>query len=131
MKYLLDTHTIIWYSENNPKISENIKKLISDSKNQIFISIASIWEMAIKLKINKLNLELPIEEFTEELRIRNFTFLPINIEHIVQTTKLDLNHKDPFDRIIISQAIIENMDLISRDDKFDNFLIDININRLW
>jgi PIN domain nuclease of toxin-antitoxin system len=131
MNLLLDTHTIIWFCANSINLSESSKNLISNAKNNIHVSIVSLWEMAIKLKINKLNLDISLESFVQELKLRRFIFLPIKIEHILNVSKLDLYHKDPFDRLLISQAIVENMDIISKDEQFDDYLVDKSILRIW
>lgn len=127
MNLLLDTHAVIWFSENNKNLSEVAYKYISDVSNDCYISIASIWEMAIKLKIDKLHLEISLKEFVAELERRNFLFLPIEVNHILYLSHLDLHHKDPFDRLLISQSIKENMHLISRDSVFDDY----NVKRIW
>ena len=127
MNYLLDTHSIIWFSEDNPKLSEKAYNIIKDSNNTLYLSYASIWEMAIKLKIGKLYLEIPLIDYVEEIKKRNIILLPINLDHIVQTSELELIHNDPFDRLIIAQSIIEDFQLISRDSIFDKY----GIQRVW
>jgi PIN domain nuclease of toxin-antitoxin system len=127
MDFLLDTHTIIWFSQNNEKLSKFARELISDINNNCFISIASIWEMAIKLKLKKLSIDLSLNEFVNELSFRDFKFLDLKLEHVINVSDLDLFHKDPFDRIIISQSIIENIPIISIDQQFDKY----PIKRIW
>jgi PIN domain nuclease of toxin-antitoxin system len=127
MELLLDTHTVIWFSENNGNLSDKAKYLISDTTNNCFVSIVSIWEMAIKIRINKLKLEINLTDFVDELKQRGFVFLPINIAHTILVSELDLHHNDPFDRLLISQSIIEKKQIISRDNIFDNY----GIERIW
>ena len=131
MKYLIDTHTFLWFSEGTADISSTAKQLIIDKNNEIFISIASLWEISIKTALNKLTIagiyELIIEDVTEN----DMEILPINFAHTVIQNKLPFHHRDPFDRIIISQAIAENMDIISKDVLFDAYLTDKTIKRIW
>lgn len=131
MKYLIDTHTFLWFTEGCSDLSYTALELIMDKNNEIFISIASLWEISIKTAIGKLAIagsyELVIEDVTEN----DMQILPINFAHTVIQNKLPLYHRDPFDRIIISQALVENMDLISKDSIFDNYLLDKEIKRIW
>jgi PIN domain nuclease of toxin-antitoxin system len=127
MDFLLDTHTIIWFSQNNEKLSKFAKEIISDINNNCFVSIASIWEMAIKLKLKKLSIDLNLSEFVDELANRDFKFLDLKLEHVINVSELDLFHNDPFDRILISQSIIENIPIISIDQQFDKY----PIRRIW
>ncbi len=127
MNYLLDTHSIIWFSGDNPKLSEKANNIIRNSNNTLYLSLASIWEMAIKLKIGKLFLEIPLIDYVEEIQKRSIILLPINLDHIVHTNELKLIHNDPFDRLIIAQSIIEDIQLISRDSVFDKY----GIQRVW
>jgi PIN domain nuclease of toxin-antitoxin system len=127
MNYLLDTHSIIWFSGDSPKLSEKAYNIIRNSNNTLYLSLASIWEMAIKLKIGKLYLEIPLIDYVEEIQKRSIILLPINLDHIVQTNELELIHNDPFDRLIIAQSIIEDIQLISRDSVFDKY----GIQRVW
>jgi len=127
MKYILDTQTIIWFSEGNKKISELCNKIITDINNICYISVASVWEMAVKIKINKLSLNISLNEFIEELQKQHFSFLKINFRHAASISELELHHRDPFDRIIIAQAKVENIPIISNDKKFDAY----PITRIW
>ncbi len=122
MKLLLDTHTLIWWLANNPTLSQAAKKAISNPDNLVFISAASAWEMAIKKSLGKLDapddLEIQIDN-------HNFQPLPIKIAHGLAVEKLPHHHNDPFDRIIIAQAICESMTVITRDKKFSSYNISI------
>ncbi len=131
MKYLIDTHIFIWFVENLPNLSQSIKNLIEDENNEIFISIASLWEISIKTSINKLQLNRKYEEILDVLRDNSIEILPINFSHTVENNKLPFHHRDPFDRIIVSQAIVENLDFISADEIFDDYLKDKSIKRIW
>jgi PIN domain nuclease of toxin-antitoxin system len=94
MKFLLDTHTFIWYVTNNSKLSSTARELINDGNNEVLLSIASIWEMAIKQSIGKLNFDLPFELFiTRQLAVNNFRSLNIEIDHLNVVANLPLHHR--------------------------------------
>lgn len=118
MNYLLDTHTFLWFLEGNNNLSEKARISIENTENIKFISIASIWEVAIKLNLGKLKLDIKLEELKEEILKNNFEILPLDFEHIIELSNLEEIHKDPFDRLIISQAISEKLTIISKDSNF-------------
>jgi PIN domain nuclease of toxin-antitoxin system len=128
MSYLLDTHTFLWFLEGNKNLSSNARIIIENPNNTIFVSIASIWEIAIKTSLNKLKLSVNLEEVKTEIVKNNFEILPLDFEHIIELTNLEQIHKDPFDRIIISQAISEKYTIISKDSNFGFYK---NVNILW
>ena len=128
MNYLLDTHTFLWFLEGNNSLSSKARIIIEDADNTIYVSIASIWEIAIKISISKLKLSVNLEEVKTEIVKNNFEILPLDFEHIIDLTNLEQIHKDPFDRIIISQAISEKCTIISKDSNFDFYK---NVNVLW
>jgi PIN domain nuclease of toxin-antitoxin system len=130
MMLLLDTHTFIWYVTDNSRLSNQAVEVINDENNQIFVSIASLWEIAIKQRIGKLTLNelLPFEIFiTQQLNLNDFRLLDIKISHIAVISSLPLHHRDPFDRLLIAQSIVENIPLLSADGIFDAY----PIQRLW
>jgi len=112
MNLLLDTHVLIWALENNPILSNAAKEAIQDGTNMVFVSAASAWEMSIKKAIGKL--EVP-DNLQQELAQHRFTMLDINFEHAQLAGKLPNIHKDPFDRMLIAQAKIEKLTLITKD----------------
>lgn len=122
MKFLLDTHTLIWWLANDVTLSQTAKTVIANPDNLIFVSAASAWEIAIKKQIGKLNIPDDLETQIEK---QDFQPLPITISHAAYIEKLPLHHKDPFDRIIIAQAICEKMKIITRDKKFDAYQVDV------
>lgn len=122
MKFLLDTHTLIWWLANDVTLSQAAKTVIANPDNLIFVSAASVWEIAIKKQIGKLNVPDDLEAQIEQ---KDFQALPIDISHAAYIEKLPLHHKDPFDRIIIAQAICEKMKIITRDRKFDAYQVDV------
>lgn len=118
MKYILDTHLFIWWSENNPRLNKETKALISDPKNDIYVSIASAWEMGIKLSLKKLRLKTPLSKLFSQSRI---DILPIKMEHITSLQGLPLIHKDPFDRMLIAQAKSEKLTLLTNDPQVKQY----------
>jgi PIN domain nuclease of toxin-antitoxin system len=131
MKYLIDTHTFLWFNEGSQELSSNAQKIIEDIENEIFISIASLWEISIKTALGKLTIAGEYDTVIDDVIDNQMEVLSINFAHTLTQNKLPFYHKDPFDRIIVSQAIVENMDLISKDDGFDQYLIDAKIKRCW
>ncbi|MGI8544149.1 MAG: type II toxin-antitoxin system VapC family toxin [Aridibacter sp.] len=128
MKLLLDTHTLLWFIAGDSNLSAAARSLIEDAGNEKFVSAASLWEIAIKISIGKMSLTTTFDAlFPHQFDINGFEILPIEIKHISQVISLPFHHRDPFDRIIIAQAIEENMTLVSIDAVFDNY----PITRLW
>jgi len=130
MQYLLDTHALLWFIEGNSKLSQSARNLIFDQENEIFVSIASLWEIAIKLskekpETDRLTFSKPFETLHQYIEINRFRYLSINLKHLYQVKNLPHYHGDPFDRLLIAQAISENMTLISIDDKFKAYPVDI------
>src|SRR5690606_27393323 len=127
MRYLLDTHSLIWFLEDNPKLSTLAKSEIKNLQNQCFISIVSLWEIALKTGIDKLDLDIPFSKFKKEIQENSFEILPIEFEHLQELLHLDFPHKDPFDRMIIAQSISEKMTIITKDENFDKYKVKL----LW
>ena len=127
MRILVDTQAFIWFVEDDNQLPEKIKIELEDIDNSIVISIASLWEMTIKLSLGKLNLGCLIEEMIDKVYQNGFEILPILPDHIIKLSKLDYFHRDPFDRIIISQGLSENMVIVSSDKVFDEY----SIKRKW
>lgn len=128
MRLLLDTHAFIWYTLNDEKLSNSAKILINNGNNQIFLSMASFWEMGIKHSIGKLRFKVPFDQFMEQqIYLNNFAILNIETTHIAIIASLPLHHRDPFDRLLIAQAMSEQIPIISIDLAFDAY----PIQRLW
>ena len=128
MKLLLDTHTFLWFALNDPLLSERALKLITNPANDVFVSPASYWELAIKIGIGKYSLQQPVDTFFEDQLSENqFEILPIEPQHVAPLTTLPLHHRDPFDRLIIAQAMIENIPIVSADSAFDSY----PVTRIW
>jgi PIN domain nuclease of toxin-antitoxin system len=116
MRLLIDTHILIWFLEGNSSLTSSRQQLIIDSESQVFISIASLWEIAIKVSLGKLTLSLSMAEIIEYLHEEDFKIIPITPEHIVEIVTLPFHHRDPFDRMLAAQSKVENLPLIT-DDK--------------
>lgn len=128
MKILLDTHTFLWFVDDNPRLSEPARVLIESDEVQPFISMASLWEMAIKISLGKLQLKEPYEKFIpHQLAMNGIGVLNLSIEHTAAVSRLPFHHRDPFDRLIAVQASIEKMSLVSADSMFDAY----EIKRVW
>jgi PIN domain nuclease of toxin-antitoxin system len=128
VKFLLDSHTLLWFLLNDTQLSENAKSIIADSSNNIFISPASYWEIAIKISLGKYLLDQPFADFFEQELIKNeFSIIPITIQHAEVVCSLPFHHRDPFDRLLIAQAIAENIPVLSNDKAFDKY----PVTRLW
>jgi len=121
MKYLLDTHAIIWMIDNSPEMSSTMLKIINNSENSIGVSVASLWEIAIKMSIGKLKLSVAFDEAISEIRKGRFVFLQIEDEHLHKLTNLQTLHKDPFDRLLISTALAEGMTIITADENIQKY----------
>lgn len=131
MQYLIDTHVFLWFVSNAKELSQTARTLIEDGQNEIFISIASLWEISIKTALGKLTVNGKYETVIDDVTDNSIQVLPINFAHTVEQNRLPFHHRDPFDRIIISQAIVENMDFISADAIFDDYLKGKSIKRIW
>jgi PIN domain nuclease of toxin-antitoxin system len=121
---LLDTHAFIWYSENDSKLPESIKIEI-ETADSVYISIASLWEIAIKLSIGKLSLRSNYESIEASLAPAGIDLLPISFADTVRVMNLPLHHRDPFDRILIAQAINNSLTLVSCDAAFTAYPIQL------
>jgi PIN domain nuclease of toxin-antitoxin system len=125
MQYLLDTHTFLWFLEGDNQLSNKVKNEITDIKNTYFISIASLWEIAIKSSLGKLNLKFPFDNLTSYLSTNDIEIIPITFDHIQTLRNLELHHRDPFDRLLIAQAIKENLIILTRDSNFFKYTVQI------
>ncbi len=126
MRYLLDTHTFLWWNMDDAQLSSIAKNLIADGNNEIFLSAASAWEIAIKTARGRLDLpEDPTRYISNRLSLHGFQALPVQIHHAVQVYKLPLHHADPFDRLLIAQSQIESMPLISVDSEIRKYEVEV------
>lgn len=128
MRLLLDTHTFIWSFSNTKKLSPTAAGELQDSVNEIFVSVAGIWEMQIKIKLGKIVFNDSLENIIiEQQQINRIQILPVQLSHALHLENLPPHHKDPFDRLLISQAIVENMTLVTADTEFAKY----QANLLW
>ena len=118
MKYLVDTHIFIWWMKQDKRIKKEIKSILQDPQNYIYLSIATVWEIVIKKKIGKLKVP---HDWKVTLKESNFLLLPISLEHVYKLENLPLHHRDPFDRMLVAQAQVENAALITGDEKLWNY----------
>jgi len=123
MSYLLDTHTLIWFLNGDGNLSLKARKVIESAEGVNFVSVASLWEIAIKISINRLELNTSFEQIGEEINNNNFKMLPITFKDTLIISSLPFHHRDPFDRLLIAQSLNNNFILISKDKFFDNYQI--------
>jgi PIN domain nuclease of toxin-antitoxin system len=119
VRALLDTHAFIWWANDDPSLTDAAREVIGDPQNEIFLSAASTWEMAIKIAIGKLTLTLPLDLFVlSQISQYGFTPLRITYDHTYRVGSLPQHHRDPFDRLLIAQAMTENLVLLTGDAQF-------------
>ena len=128
MNYLLDTHSFLWFIGGNDKLSAQARQTIENTNHSIFLSMASVWEMGIKSSIGKLKLTENFEKsIVEPIHDNAFEILDIALPHIISLQSLPWHHRDPFDRLLISQSHVEKLPLISADALFDPY----GVQRIW
>ncbi|MGK7894729.1 MAG: type II toxin-antitoxin system VapC family toxin [Xenococcus sp. (in: cyanobacteria)] len=128
MNLLLDTHVFIWWTISPNRLSEKVSELIANPKNILFLSLVSIWEIQIKSQLGKLTFDLPLADLIKRQQEVNALYLlPIEVTHIYNLASLPNHHRDPFDRLLMAQALVEKINLISIDKVFDQYPVD----RIW
>ncbi|RDB04948.1 type II toxin-antitoxin system VapC family toxin [Runella aurantiaca] len=127
MKYLLDTHFLIWFTEGNPKLPETTKSVIEDIDTVCFVSVASFWEIGIKISLGKLKLDMPFVDLENWVVNNRINILPIRFDNIIQLSQLPFHHRDPFDRTLIAQALSEKLTIITKEKLFEEY----GVTRLW
>jgi len=123
----LDTHALIWFLNGDKQLPEKSIRLIKNLEIRCHVSIASIWEIAVKLSLKKLELNDSFEEISKNMRLYEIELLPITFEHIQKLLTLEFFHNDPFDRIIISQGLVENLTIVTKDENFPKY----NVKTVW
>jgi PIN domain nuclease of toxin-antitoxin system len=131
MRLLIDTNALIWFANGDNKLSSKAIKTIEDSSNGKYVSIGSLWEMAIKKSLGKLVLNFNLKDLPQILINNNIQLLNISADHAIEIENLPLIHRDPFDRILIVQALMEKMDVVSIDEIFDEYFENTSIKRIW
>jgi PIN domain nuclease of toxin-antitoxin system len=124
---LLDAHALLWWLDNDRRLSTGAHKAIQEPTTQVLVSAGSLWEIAIKHRLGKLKAPRVVDDFQRELDAEGFVELPISAKHAVRAASLPTNHKDPFDRLLIAQAEIEGVPIVSRYTKFDDY----GVRRIW
>lgn len=126
MKLLLGTHALLWFVLDAPSLSTRARELIADAENEVFVSPASYWELAIKISLGNYRLEQEFDAFfTSQLTRNDFTILPIKVQHAATLSKLPFHHRDPFDRMMVTQAMAEKVSLVSGDEISRSYFADI------
>jgi PIN domain nuclease of toxin-antitoxin system len=123
VRYLLDTHVLLWWIADDPKLRADTRKTVTDSDHDIVVSTASIWEAAIKRAVGKLQYETPV--LLDTLRRSSLRVLPITTEHALAAGDLPRHHDDPFDRMLVAQALAEGLTLITRDARLRAYQVAI------
>lgn len=118
MNYLIDTHILIWYGEGNPRLDSSILAEMRKPSNRVYVSHATFWEMTIKLALGKLEFSTPVPGFQNLIPAYNFRVMGFDFEHYKSLELLPPYHKDPFDRMLIAQAIAEDFTIITHDKRF-------------
>ena len=125
---LIDTHAFLWLITDDDRLSQTARKTFLNPQNSLFFSAASLWEICIKKSLGKLSLKSGwLQTIQNELKVNAIQWLPIEISHCARLTKLPFHHRDPFDRMLIAQTLVENLRLLSRDDRFAPY----KIKRIW
>jgi PIN domain nuclease of toxin-antitoxin system len=128
MRYLLDTHAFLWIVREDNRLTDEVRDIFSDSTTEILLSVVSIWEMAIKIRLGKLEIEGRLGRFIDKHAIgNNVRLLNVSEEHVLPLEKLPLHHRDPFDRLLVCQSKEEKLPILSSDKIFDNY----RIKRIW
>lgn len=126
MKALLDTHTFLWWITDNPQLSLRVREIIGNGNNDLFLSAASGWEMAIKAQLGRLKLADNLERFiSEQLAINAIYSLPVQMSHALHVYTLPNHHGDPFDRMLVAQAQLENLPLLTNDPQIARYPVEI------
>jgi len=125
--YLLDTHTLLWFLDAHPNLSKRAREIIEDPESNLSVSIVSLWEISIKVNLNKLSIDSDISQLEQDIQQLGISLLPILVPALDQYLQLPLHHRDPFDRLLISQAITMNKIVLSADSQFDAYAVE----RIW
>ena len=128
MRLLLDTHALFWFVTADPQLSLAAQQAIADPNNEKLVSLVSVWEIAIKHSLGRLNLHMSLPDFVRRhLAPKQVTLLQIELPHLLKVATLPHHHRDPFDRLLIAQSMTENISLVSTDAAFDQY----GVQRLW
>jgi len=128
MRLLLDTHAFLWWVEGTPAVGRRAKTAVSSPENDVFLSIVSCWELAIKMSLGKLRLTRSLAPFvSEQLTLNGFSLLGVSLKHVARVADLPFHHRDPFDRLLAAQALEDELAIVSADPAFRKY----GVTRLW
>lgn len=128
MRILLDTHSFLWFVSDDAHLSTTARSLMEDGGNELLLSMASVWEIAIKVSLGKLSLDQPLDSFLPtQLEHNDIDILPIELSHSLKVAALPFSHRDPFDRMLIAQSLVEELPILGADQLFDLY----GVRRLW
>ena len=128
MNVLLDTHAFLWLVTDDERLSQTARETFLNLENMLFFSAASLWEICIKKSLGKISLKNGwLQTIQDEMELNAILWLPIQMPHCAEVTKLPFHHRDPFDRMLIAQAIVENMGILSRDNHFSAY----HLEQIW
>jgi PIN domain nuclease of toxin-antitoxin system len=127
MKYILDTHTFIWWHNNTSHLSDTVLAICEDINNELFLSIVSIWEMQTKMQLDKLKSNTSLMDMITLQQANGIHILPLSIEHIMCLDTIEQHHNDSFDRLLIAQATVEDALILTKDNKFKPY----NVQTVW
>lgn len=128
MRFLIDSHVLLWAAENPSKLSDRVRSALEDETNELLLSAGSLWEISIKVALGKLTLSLPLREWLiKAIADLNLELLPITVDHVERLRLMPFHHRDPFDRLLVAQALVESMPLVSSDAVLDVY----GLSRLW
>ncbi len=124
MKVLIDTHVLLWGLQDETKLSRRVQALLPTA--DVWISVASLWEILAKVQVGKLTLPTPVSDYlSEKLRENGVSVLALTFEHVRRLEELPLHHRDPFDRILVAQSMEEKLQLVTNDSKFEKYPISL------
>jgi len=121
MKYLLDSHAVIWYLEDSQKLPQKSVRLVDNPDNSVFISAVSLWEIAIKMNLGKLDLKFSLDKLLNAVNASDFDILQIEDDYLKLLSTLPNIHKDPFDRLLIASAVTEDLTIITADENIQKY----------
>jgi len=128
VRLLLDTHALIWFTEDSSALSAAAREAFADNTHEVILSVASIWELAIKVSLGKLKMSMRLDaSFERRLERAGMRMMPIEYPHAARVATLPWHHRDPFDRLLVAQAMVEGMALLSHDEQLDAY----GIQRIW
>jgi PIN domain nuclease of toxin-antitoxin system len=128
MRLLLDTQAFLWWIADDRRLSRRARSAIANRSNECSVSLASCWEISIKVSLGKLTLDSPVDRFIpEQLDANGFGALPIDFNHVARVARLPFHHRDPFDRLLVAQALVEDLAVVSVDRVFVRY----GVRRVW